>query len=182
MTDLISREAAISELTLRRSLLDAQNVVTDVCRDLSIYDICIDAIRALPVWKPKGNYCVSAIAQNGITIGYRMRFVSAASEAEAIGLAIMAFKKREPDWSFCEAAALLVFADLTQGGAAQAPVVTDGWSAAIAWMESYRDNYIKDCGIYDPETGQTEFPDGGEFEGTLEDMIEDMRKAQGGEA
>lgn len=52
MTDLISREAAISELTLRRSLLDAQNVVTDVSRDLSIYDICIDVLRALPAPEP----------------------------------------------------------------------------------------------------------------------------------
>lgn len=52
MTDLISREAAISELTLRRSLLDAQNVVTNVCRDLSIYDICIDALRTLPTQAP----------------------------------------------------------------------------------------------------------------------------------
>lgn len=52
MTDLISREAAISELTLRRSLLGAQNVVTDVDRDLSVYAICIDALRALPTQAP----------------------------------------------------------------------------------------------------------------------------------
>lgn len=48
MTDLISREAAIDELALRRNILSMQNVISDVLRDLHLYDICIEAIRALP--------------------------------------------------------------------------------------------------------------------------------------
>lgn len=48
MSDLISREAAIAELSLRNELLHRQFEALEISREDGVYQICIDAIRALP--------------------------------------------------------------------------------------------------------------------------------------
>lgn len=56
-------------------------------------------------------YAVAAIAEKPGRIGYRMRFVSARNEDEAIGLALRTFAEGEPDHHFACPAALEVTAD-----------------------------------------------------------------------
>lgn len=47
---------------------------------------------------------------------------------------------------------------------------------AARWVDSRRDDYISDHGIYDPETGATEFPgDGEQYVGELEEIAEGIR-------
>lgn len=53
----------------------------------------------------------------------------------------------------------------------------EGWAAAIAWLEAQHEAYVAKYGIYDPATGVTEFPDGGEYDGTLLNMIDGMTAA-----
>lgn len=52
-----------------------------------------------------------------------------------------------------------------------------GWNDAIAWVEKHLEDYVSECGSYDPETGVTELPDGGEWEGSVQDIIDGMRLA-----
>lgn len=52
---------------------------------------------------------------------------------------------------------------------------------AIQFIEKRRDDYVRDYGIYDPETGQTEFPsNGNEYVGELEEIIDGLRAAAEG--
>jgi len=52
-----------------------------------------------------------------------------------------------------------------------------GWNDAIAWLEKHLADYVSQHGSYDHSTGVTEFPDGGEYAGSIEILIDGMRLA-----
>lgn len=47
--------------------------------------------------------------------------------------------------------------------------------SAIKWVEARYNDYVAEHGIYDPETNATEFADGGEYAGEIEEIIEGLR-------
>ncbi|GHC12740.1 hypothetical protein GCM10007291_07560 [Gemmobacter nanjingensis] len=57
------------------------------------------------------------------------------------------------------------------------PAERAGWNAAIAWLETYLADYVSEHGIYDHSTGVTEFPDDGEWAGSVQEIIYGMRLA-----
>lgn len=61
--------------------------------------------------------------------------------------------------------------------ATASPVVTDaGLRAAIKFIEKRRDDYVAEHGIYDPETGATEFPgNGDETVAEWDELVEELQ-------
>lgn len=47
--------------------------------------------------------------------------------------------------------------------------------SAIKWVEARYNEYVAECGIYDPSTNATEFADGGDYAGELEEIIDGLR-------
>jgi hypothetical protein len=64
---------------------------------------------------------------------------------------------------------------LASAPAAPAQEPSVGLEAAIRFVETRRNDYVSEHGMYDPETGATEFPDGGEYVGELEEIIDGLK-------
>lgn len=58
------------------------------------------------------------------------------------------------------------------------PFAAGVWEA-VKWVEKRRDDYIREHGSYDPETGATEFPDDGEYAAELDEIVEGLQKLAG---
>ncbi len=58
------------------------------------------------------------------------------------------------------------------------PFAAGVW-AAVKWVETRRDDYIREHGSYDPSTGVTEFPDDGEYVAELDEIVEGLQKLAG---
>ena len=55
----------------------------------------------------------------------------------------------------------------------------EGVLAAVAWVQERLDDYVSECGIYDPSTGVTEFSDAGEYAGELEEIVDGLKTIAG---